>query len=227
MIKYLLFDFDGVLYDARKLPMEQYLFQKALLFWQEKTQMTMHEVEGYAEFYWRKYGSSPIGFEKHQGVPVAAFGRDVNYSLFQKNEQLQAALEEISIPKVIFSNSNRYYIENALQRIGIRNQFSHIFCVDSARDAPKPDAEAFENVLSSLQVTPEECVFFEDNEKHLAVAQKMGFHTVYCNQDKELSFADYQINEMESQLIPCVNFFVCGANKQNLSMNPLFFNYGR
>ena len=224
MIKYLLFDFDGVLYDAKKLPMEQYLFQEALMFWKQKTGKSAHEIERLAELYWRKYGSSPIGFELHQNVPIASLARGIDYSLFQRNDNLRIALQKVSIPKVIFSNSNRFYLDAALQHLGIRDQFSHVFCVDSTKDSPKPNIKSFENVLQSLQASPKECLFFEDNATHLATAKRLGFHTVYCNHPQDISpDADYSICCLDTQLTTCVTSFNGNTNNKVEPIRKLVF----
>lgn len=50
----------------------------------------------------------------------------------------------------------------------------------------KPDREAYEFVLSFLKARPEECVFIDDREENIAAAENLGIKTILFLNNKQL-----------------------------------------
>ncbi|OGI68092.1 hypothetical protein A2738_02815 [Candidatus Nomurabacteria bacterium RIFCSPHIGHO2_01_FULL_42_15] len=49
----------------------------------------------------------------------------------------------------------------------------------------KPDTRAWENILSENDLKPEECVYFDDQEKHVAASQSVGIQAFLFTGEKD------------------------------------------
>ena len=55
--------------------------------------------------------------------------------------------------------------------------FDTVFC-SGEEGMVKPESTAFEITLQRLAVTPEEAVFIDDTDEHVAASRKMGLHGI-------------------------------------------------
>lgn len=95
------------------------------------------------------------------------------------NEELFAYIGGVLKQKYkigLLSNTGR----DMLEEIFTREQLSlfNSFGLSYEMGALKPDARAYHIVAERLEVTPEECVFIDDQERHLAGARNVGMHTI-------------------------------------------------
>lgn len=226
MIKYLVFDFDGVLYDSNVVPMERHSFDRTMDFFVQKMQRPYGEVKSLADTYYQKYGSSGLGFELHHNIPIASQKADIDYSLFQENTELRDILNSIPLPKVIFSNARADYLHKGLASLGLREQFSKIFSLNSAKTSPKPFLKAYQDVLSALGAQGDECIFFEDSIRNLETAKKAGMHTVLCRKTfNGESFIDASTNNLEKDLKSIVHKI--DSESARIPVLPLLYSCGR
>lgn len=80
-------------------------------------------------------------------------------------------------PLAVASGGLRKYVELTLRAIGIRHLFDAVVCVeDYVRAKPFPDA--FLEAARRLQVSPDECLVFEDSGLGLAAAAAAGMQSV-------------------------------------------------
>jgi len=59
----------------------------------------------------------------------------------------------------------------------------------------KPESKAFELILEKLNVVPKECLFIDDSQENIDVAQKLGIQTILFKEASQLksSLQDLQI----------------------------------
>lgn len=88
----------------------------------------------------------------------------------------------------------------ALNRVGLRSYFQHLF---TSRELgfTKPDLNFFKQILSHLNLQPEECMMIgNDYEKDIIPAKAVGMRTILFNEepsDSENTKADATIYSME------------------------------
>jgi putative hydrolase of the HAD superfamily len=77
----------------------------------------------------------------------------------------------------LLSNASSEYLRNELAKYDVEKYFDEII-ISSEVGLIKPSPEAFEYAVHKLAVEAEECVFVDDNPKHVAAAGKLGIHGV-------------------------------------------------
>jgi putative hydrolase of the HAD superfamily len=98
--------------------------------------------------------------------------------LIQMFESLQ---NDCGLQLVAFSNGPRTYVKRALKEMALDKYFAEdrLFAVDDVLPHCKPEPEAFELILKSLNgVKPEECIMVEDSMKNTRAAKALGLKTV-------------------------------------------------
>ena len=81
-------------------------------------------------------------------------------------------------PLAVASGGFRRYVERTLDAIGIRPLFSTVVCVeDYARGKPFPDP--FLEAARRLNISPQDCVVFEDSELGVQAAAAAGMQSVF------------------------------------------------
>jgi len=79
--------------------------------------------------------------------------------------------------RALLSNSNPLHWPRVLDEMGLGVAFDNHF-VSHLTGRIKPDPEAFEHVLESLDCRPSQVLFFDDNLLNIEAAQKLGMHAV-------------------------------------------------
>jgi beta-phosphoglucomutase family hydrolase len=81
-------------------------------------------------------------------------------------------------PMAVASGGVRKYVEITLDAIGIRQLFNAVVCVeDYARGKPFPDP--FLEAARRLNVSPEDCLVFEDSQLGVQAAEAAGMQCVF------------------------------------------------
>ena len=106
----------------------------------------------------------------------------LNFSLLGKpNPKIIQMLESCPLNLVAFSNGPRLYVLRTLKELGLDKCFppNKVFAVDDVLPCCKPEAKAFEKVLSKIGVKdPSECIMVEDSMKNIRAAKELGMATV-------------------------------------------------
>ena len=94
-----------------------------------------------------------------------------------------AALEELEAAGMklcIFTNGPRAYAMKVLERLEVKRFFAdeRIFAVEDVLPACKPEAEAFNKVLTAVGSVAERSVMFEDSMKNIRGCKALGIGTV-------------------------------------------------
>lgn len=77
----------------------------------------------------------------------------------------------------LITNAHHEFIEPLLQKSHLRRHLDSVV-VSSRIGAVKPDPKIFKMCLDELQVEPDEAVYFDDLDRHVAGARELGIQAV-------------------------------------------------
>ena len=75
--------------------------------------------------------------------------------------------------------------KNKNAKAGAESYFDGVYC-SFLTHITKPDSKAFEMIIDSEEIKPEETLFFDDSEKNIKSALEMGFNCVHVKNESDL-----------------------------------------
>lgn len=204
MIRALIFDFDGLIFDSET---------PDFVSWQET--YTAHGVE-LAREVWNAYIGT-ITFDPYQHLEELV-GRPIDRTAVhavrkaRDNELLAAQTilpgveaylaqaRELGLKVAIASSSDHDWVDGHLQRLGLFDQFEQIHCSDDVGGVGKPDPAVYHAAVAALGVAPHEALALEDSPNGVRAARAAGvWCTAVPNQmTRDLNFdhADYRLTAL-------------------------------
>ncbi len=196
--KYLLCDLDNTLYSEAS-GMLNHIDGRIDSFIEQKLSLAKDEIAKLRNDYWRKYGTTLSGLMIHHQIKpdeYIQFAYAINVAEFLKSDPILAnILNRIELPKAIFSNSPREYIQKVLEVLGLESCFSKIYDIRFCHYAGKPNLSSYRSVIEDLGIEPEECILIDDNLANIQAAEKIGIIPVYLNRDPQHS-TKWEIHEI-------------------------------
>ncbi len=181
-IQYLLFDLDDTLY-SNASKMFDVVGQRIEAWTSQTLGITLEEARALRREYFRAYGTTLVGLRRHH--PEADIDDYLDYvhaidvtRYLDPAPELDAMLTRLPAPKVIFTNGIVDWAERVTERLGVRQHFERIIDVRAIGYRSKPDAYAYQYVLSSLGVPGSACAMLDDQPGHLRAAATTGMRTV-------------------------------------------------
>ena len=182
-----LFDLDNTLHDASKavfgrlnLSMTDYIVQHLGLARDDADRLRMH--------YWRRYGATLLGLERHHGIRAAHFLAQT-HTLPGLEAQLhippvdRAALHSLPGRKFLLTNAPADYAKRVLTALDLASCFEGVISIEGMRVfgdlRPKPDARMMRVVLARHRLPAHRCVLVEDTVANLKSARSLGLRTVW------------------------------------------------
>jgi putative hydrolase of the HAD superfamily len=182
-----LFDLDNTLHDASKAvfwrlnrSMTDYIVQHLGLAHGEADRLRMH--------YWRRYGATLLGLERHHGIRAAHFLAQT-HTLPGLEAQLhippvdRAALHSLPGRKFLLTNAPADYAKRVLTALDLASCFEGVISIEGMRVfgdlRPKPDARMMRVVLARHRLPAHRCVLVEDTVANLKSARSLGLRTVW------------------------------------------------
>lgn len=190
-IKHLLFDLDDTLYtDATGLFTE--VGRRIEQWTQQALQVDEHEAKTLRNHYYTTYGTTMAGLlHDHPDVDIddyLDYVHDIDITRYlTPNPQLARMLAELTTPKSVFTNSITSWAERITQYLGVRECFEHIFDVRAVGYRSKPNRQAFNHVLETLNLPGEACVLLDDRVSYLQGAAAVGIRTVLVRRGGEVT----------------------------------------
>lgn len=201
MIKYLLFDYGGVILDLQKahtlnapqaisimfgIPQEE-----AVTLWRSNSQELIVGRETPEEF-----------LEKLRQITRSSKSQEelikewITLNTKQRehiNWELLAVIQELNkkYRVYIFSDTFDVAMDDDLNK-EINSIFEGSF-VSFREGFRKPSVEAFQNVLNKIGAKPEECVFVDDTEKNIVAANELGIKSILYQSLEQLKEDLHQI----------------------------------
>jgi putative hydrolase of the HAD superfamily len=146
---------------------------------------------------------------EHHGVDPDVYHavfHDVPLDCLSPNPGLEAALRRLPGRRLIFTNSDAIHTQRVVEALGLDGLFDDVFHIESAAFWPKPAKAAFDAILRAHAIEPRTTAFFEDSERNLEPAAKLGMTTVLVGAHAEASTAPF-IGHRTAALAP----FLAGA----------------
>lgn len=182
-----LFDLDNTLHDAGRAvfwrlngSMTDYIAQHLGLPAEEADRLRIH--------YWRRYGATLLGLERHHGIRAAHFLAQTHV-LPGLEGQLhmppadRAALQRLPGRKFLLTNAPADYAKRVLTALDLASCFEGVIAIEAMRVfgdlRPKPDARMLKVVLARHKLPAHRCVLVEDTVANLKSARRLGLRTVW------------------------------------------------
>ncbi|TYR74354.1 HAD-IA family hydrolase [Rossellomorea vietnamensis] len=170
MVKVLIFDFDGLIFDTETYDLEAF-----------QNLYTKYKVDFPLEEWMNSIGSS-LQFDPYERLLVnfPEISRDdirtERSNLYQKllegkspregvEEYLKRA-KQLGISIALASSSTRSWIDFHMNKLGIISYFDYI-CTSDDVEKVKPEPDLYKKVLSYFEISPMEAVVFEDSPNGL------------------------------------------------------------
>lgn len=182
-----LFDLDNTLHDASRAvfwrlngSMTDYIEQQLGLPREEADRLRIH--------YWRRYGATLLGLERHHGIRAAHFLAQTHV-LPGLEAQLhmppadRAALQSLPGRKFLLTNAPAEYAKRVLTALDLASCFEGVIAIEGMRVfgdlRPKPDARMLRIVMARYKLPASRCILVEDTVANLKSARKVGLRTVW------------------------------------------------
>lgn len=182
-----LFDLDNTLHDASHAAFG--LLDEAMNdYIGHELGVDAEQADHLRRHYWRRYGATLLGLERHHGVHAAHFLEHTHLlpgleDRLRSHAQDRAAIRQLPGRKILLTNAPTGYARRVLDALGLAGCFEAIVGIEAMRMfgqlRPKPDARMFRRLLARLKVAPGRCVLVEDTLAHQRAAWGLGLRTVW------------------------------------------------
>lgn len=182
-----LFDLDNTLHDASHAAFGL-LDASMNAYIERELGLPSDEADALRRHYWRRYGATLLGLERHHGIRAAHF-LDHTHRLPGLEDRLRgdardrASLSALPGRKFVLTNAPAAYAKRVLTALGLAGCFEGVISIEHMRNfgrlRPKPDARMLRVVLARLKLLPSRCVLVEDTLAHQRAARAVGLHTVW------------------------------------------------
>lgn len=182
-----LFDLDNTLHDASGAvfgrlngSMTDYIAQHLAVPRDEADKLRLH--------YWRRYGATLLGLEKHHGIRAAHFLAQTHElpgleATLRMPARDRAALRALPGRKFILTNAPADYAKRVVTALDLASCFEGIISIEGMRVfgdlRPKPDARMLKVVLARHRLPAHRCVLVEDTLANLKTARAAHVRTVW------------------------------------------------
>ena len=199
------FDLDKTLY-----PPNNGLFHKGNRrindYFQQKLNKPLPEVNKLRLHFMHKYGTSLLGGIREFNFNAKDFLKYVHG--FPKNQyvskepELKNFIKNLPGRKFIFSNAPKYYIEEILNHLGIKESFIKIYGIESYRNYGKPNPSSYTLTLRWTHVMPAYAILVDDSKVNCTAAQKLGLNTIWIDENQPYN------NYYRDVLFPTITSFL-------------------
>ncbi|PIB94145.1 pyrimidine 5'-nucleotidase [Caulobacter sp. FWC2] len=175
-----LFDLDNTLY-----PLESEFMGlievKMTDFVERITGLPREEARLLQKKYYTEHGTTLAGLMMNHGLEPKAFldeVHDVSMDRLVPDPELREAIARLPGRRIIFTNGSVGHAERVLAHLNLRDLFSEVFAIETADYVPKPSLSTFDRISKLHAIDPPMTAFFEDSEKNLVPAARMGMTTI-------------------------------------------------
>lgn len=175
-----LFDLDNTLY-----PLESEFMglieAKMTEFVARETGLPREEARALQHSYFQEHGTTLAGLMANHGIEPKAFldeVHDVSMDRLAPDPALREAIARLPGRRLIFTNGSLGHAERVLKHLNLRDLFSEVFAIETADYLPKPALATFDRITKLHAIDPPMTAFFEDSEKNLVPAARLGMTTI-------------------------------------------------
>lgn len=188
-----LFDLDNTLYPA-ECEFMALIEGKMTDFMVKATGLPREEARAIQKRYYHEHGTTLAGLIAHHGIEPKAFldeVHDVSMDRLTPDPVLRDAIAGLPGRRLIFTNGSLGHAERVLGHLGLDHLFEDVFAIETADYLPKPALATFDKIAKRHAIHPPLAAFFEDTEKNLEPAFRMGMTTVLVGSHAAASTADF------------------------------------
>ena len=201
MIRFLIFDLDETLY-PRQAGLMQEIGIRINRYLTENLHLPQDQANELRQRYYHQHGTALRGLvvERPDVDPedYLHFVHDVRLADFiGPDPALAEMLRSIPLTKVIFTNATAEHAQSVLNILGIADQFADIVDVRRVEYVSKPNADAYERLLTILQAAGDECILIEDSARNLLPGKALGMTTILVDSD-DCAQIDYCVHDVLS-----------------------------
>lgn len=182
-----LFDLDDTLHDASAASLPR-INDAMTAFIAEQLALPLPDADALRTHYWRRYGATLLGLQRHHGVRAEHFLRETHRlpgleAALRTSAHDRAALARLSGRKVLLTNAPLAYATRVLRALKLARHFDAVIAIERMRMfgalRPKPDRRMLRFVLARLKVTPGSAVLVEDTLAHQRAACSLRIRTAW------------------------------------------------
>lgn len=175
-----LFDLDNTLY-----PLESEFMGlievKMTDFVQRETGLPREEARALQKRYFLEHGTTLAGLMANHGIEPKRFldeVHDVSMDRLTPDPALREAIATLPGRRLIFTNGSLGHAERVLGHLNLHDLFDDLFAIETADYLPKPALATFDKITKLHAIRPPQAAFFEDSEKNLVPAARLGMTTI-------------------------------------------------
>jgi putative hydrolase of the HAD superfamily len=180
-----LFDLDNTLHDASHQVFGR-ITTAFVDYIERELSLPRDDAERLRMHYWRRYGATLLGLERHHGV-VASHFLNETHALpgveLRLSREDRAALARLPGRKVVLTNAPALYAQRVLDQLKLTPYFEAVVSIEQMRMfgelRPKPDARSLRFIAHKLKVRPSQCVLVEDSLENQRSARRVGMRAVW------------------------------------------------
>lgn len=189
-----LFDLDNTLYPA-ECELLALCDERMTDFTARETGLDRDAARALQRRYLEEHGTTLAGLMANHGVDPHTFldhAHDIPLDRLTPDPRLDAGLARLPGRRLIFTNGSEKHAARVLKALGIADRFEDVFAVDTMEGfIPKPQPQAFANLLARHGVEPRTTAFFEDTERNLRPGADLGMTTVMVGATLKVPLADF------------------------------------
>ena len=196
MITHLLFDLDDTLYSVR-YGLDTITSRRIEIYLSVLLNISVDEVKDIRSNIFKNYGTTlewmiaEKKFSDIDGYFAAVHPEDEADSLMS-DPGLRDFLRSIPLPKAILTNSPLEHAERILEKLEIRQEFTHVFDIRHNNFIGKPHKEAFSRALDAMTAEPETTLFVDDSPPYIAGFLAMGGKALLLDELDQHAKTGYQ-----------------------------------
>lgn len=206
-----IFDLDNTLYPP-DADLFTHIDKRMAYYISVKLNLPLEKSQKLQQAYYLKYGSSLVGLYRHHNIDpyeYLAYVHNIEMDSLSPDPTLRRSIENLPGRKWIFTNGDRPYAEQVLERRGLTGVFEGVFDIHSSQYRPKPDPSCYQLMLEKFQADGKKSLFIDDMACNLLPAKDQGMTTVWVNhglkgQDGHITEGhekiDYEIYDVGSWL---------------------------
>ena len=175
-----IFDLDNTLYPPGSEFMAL-MESRMTEFVARETGLPRDEARALQKRYLHEHGTTLAGLMAHHGVPPEPFlteVHDVALDSLHPIPELSEGIARLPGRRLVFTNGDERHAARVLAHLGLDHLFEAVFHIAAADYIPKPRPEAFARMIARHGVNPRVSAFFEDSERNLEPAARLGMTTV-------------------------------------------------
>ena len=184
-------------------------------FISKKLDVSFDEAFRLQKKFYLEFGTTLFGLMKYHNVnpdEFLDFVHDIDLTKIKKSKGLKYRINNLPGTKILFTNGDEKYAKRVLESLGIEDSIDQIYDIKRANYLPKPKLETYLRLIKEFSINPQKTVFFEDIEKNLEPAHKLGITTVHIKENfnssqinKSKDFVDLSFKCIDSALESIIN----------------------